>query len=256
MESAFRIRVWKLYADPTQTVSMGERFLGFKEFELDNHLGNVIAVVSDRKIQLKNCANVIISLPFEDPNDLNKVFPDVAAVTIENQMLKIQPLSAYGGVNIPYTTVPGQNYEITFDVNMGTTNASDGLTATAYGYDAATGSYGPSFTHVAINANGKYTINYTGQPQSTGTTKLYFIFGTNIGSSTPHYFYVDNFEVTAIPEPPAPGTSEPNPLAPCNTPGQTFAGYLCRIRWDMASAVADRSHSYHSHLNLKGVRRF
>lgn len=31
------------------------RYLGYKEFELSNHLGNVIATVSDRKIQLKQC---------------------------------------------------------------------------------------------------------------------------------------------------------------------------------------------------------
>ncbi len=47
--------------------SLSSRVLGFKEFELTNHLGNVIATVSDRKLQLKVCSNMEDGVPELSP---------------------------------------------------------------------------------------------------------------------------------------------------------------------------------------------
>ncbi len=43
-------QVWKLYTDPTQTLSAYPRYIGDKEYELKDHLGNVKTVISDEKL--------------------------------------------------------------------------------------------------------------------------------------------------------------------------------------------------------------
>ncbi len=195
-----------------------ERNLGFKEFELTNHLGNVIATVSDRKIQINTCSQFLRT--FNDGN-LAGILPDLANISIENNMLKVIPLSAYGGVNFTYPTEGGVEYNISFDMDMGNSDASDGLTATLYGYNQTTDEYGPVFTSIPINGNGTYNLSYTGQPATSGYTKLYFVFGTNTGGDA-HYFYIDNFKVAL----PNQNIVLPNPNPPCPAANLVFDHYF------------------------------
>ncbi len=43
-------QVWKLYDDPSQTLTEFPRYVGAKEYELKDHLGNVKTVISDEKL--------------------------------------------------------------------------------------------------------------------------------------------------------------------------------------------------------------
>ncbi|MBP7809091.1 MAG: hypothetical protein KA163_07355, partial [Bacteroidia bacterium] len=204
-----------------------ERKLGYKEFELNNHLGNVIAVVSDRKVQVGQCA--AYQRVFDD-GDLTGVYPDVAITSIENGMLKVIPQSIYAGVNFGIPTTPGEVYSISFDIDMANSNASDGMLATAYGLDDT--GYGTEFVSVPITTSGHYELTYTAQPQSTAT-KLYFTTGANVPGSgvEPHYFYIDNFRAiptTPSPTPPPGSSCEPDALIPVTCPpgGMALAYYF------------------------------
>jgi hypothetical protein len=206
---------------PLVNYSVTQRHLGYKEFELNNHLGNVIATVSDRKLPLKLCANYFNTF---NERILDGIIPDNALVEIENNQLKVQPLQANGGVNITYPTSPQVNYVVSFDINLGTITPDDGLKAVFYGYNRSTNQYGPVTHTIAIDRNGTFTYTYTGQPQTDGYTKLYFSIGANTGNTlTPHYFYVDNFVVAsteAIEEAPT------AMLDPCGPAFAVFNGYF------------------------------
>nr|MBA3683517.1 hypothetical protein [Bacteroidota bacterium] len=65
-------QVWKLYADPTQTLSAYTRYIGDKQYELKDHLGNVKTVISDEKmITDMNSDNIVDNSDSYTPKVLN-----------------------------------------------------------------------------------------------------------------------------------------------------------------------------------------
>jgi RHS repeat-associated protein len=211
-------------ATPAANFSLTGRSLGYKEFELTNHLGNVIATVSDRKIQFVKCKTFNGS-PIDEDNPVdNNSYNRMIAVnsnttaygsTAGADSLKVQPTARYGGINQSFTAaVTGSVYTIAFDVNIGTTAAADSLYAKLYGFSSAMGP-GSDSAYVLINSSGHYELTYTAEP-ATMNFKMYYN-GVNTSSSTARVFYAHNLYISdAIPlNPPAPGASV-NVLATCN----------------------------------------
>lgn len=58
--SSLPTQVWKLYSDPTQTVSSYGRVVGEKSYELKDHLANVKVVISDVKLCINTNSNTSI----------------------------------------------------------------------------------------------------------------------------------------------------------------------------------------------------
>jgi RHS repeat-associated protein len=193
------------------------RHLGFKEFELTNHLGNVIATVSDRKVQIRHCAVI-----YEDFGDaiIDGVTPSNALIEVENNSLRVQPTELNGGVNVTYSTVVGTPYQMSFEIDLGTSTPDNGRTLNIFSYNPSTGDTTILGT-APINQNGTYTYTFTGQAGSIGGAKLFFRSNVNAGSQ--QYFYLDNFKVIDAEDLEG---ADPIGLDPCSNALSTFGGYF------------------------------
>jgi RHS repeat-associated protein len=222
---------------PTVNFAVTQRRLGYKEFELDNHLGNVVATVSDRKIQYVRC-KVFNGNPIgpTDPTDNNN-FRTFGAVnsnttvfgsTAGSDSLEVQPITRFGGIDQSFTAaVTGSVYTMVFDVNIGTTTAADSLYAKLYGYNPATGIGGSDSAYVLINSSGHYELTYTAEP-ATMNFKMYYN-GVNTSTATGRSFYTQNLYISdARPlNPISPPTASVNILATCNPiAGADFLHYF------------------------------
>ncbi|MDP1801746.1 MAG: hypothetical protein Q8L81_10360 [Bacteroidota bacterium] len=176
-----------------------DRHLGFKEFELTNHLGNINAVVSDRKVQA-NFNSTACATYF----DFNSTVP--GAMLAQNMTLGITSgslqcdiwngwgisgLDARVGYNVPAAT----SFLIEYDFNPGTLTLGDGFYIIPYDHDGSfymgpyycDGSFVPPAAH--------YTFTYT--PSVTGATvSTYLAFNTN--SSSTHTFSIDNLSMCPL----------------------------------------------------------
>ena len=193
-------------------------------------MGNVIATVSDRKIQLVKCKtlNAIPVDPYS-PIDNNRYssFAVHNADTLKvDSMLRVTPLAKFGGVSQDLSiTKAGTPYVISFDIEIGSTTPQDNLYAKIYGLSSSTGS-GKDSSFVLITASGHYELTYTAQPQTT-SFKIYY----NSAPSTKviaHSFYIYNI-ILADPVPINPPTpaNPVNILSLCNhAAGADFLHYF------------------------------
>ena len=154
------------------------RSRGEKYFESTNHLGNVLAVVSDRKIS-QGGGTVV-----EENFTSGTAFITSGATMANYQgQLAITSSTNGGGVALSFPTVPCNSYTVTFDVGMG--NSS---TLAVDLYDG----FGVQYPVTAIayySSDGTYEFTFTAN--STSALFNYYKLGTN-----PATFYLDNFKVT------------------------------------------------------------
>lgn len=99
------------YSPETPTVS---HYLGYKEFELNNHLGNVITTVSDRKIwALSSTTDYFVSAPsLEGWN----YYPGVFSSNIPPTLLSLSTSSPYAALEKLINTVPGKSYRVKYNL--------------------------------------------------------------------------------------------------------------------------------------------
>lgn len=178
-----------------------ERWLGNKKYELTNHLGNVITVVSDRKIpaalsntncvQIFDMENGVPSTIF--PQNMTLSAPGGELVgTIQNGYW-ISGIDCRFGYNITPTS-----YLIEFDFDPGTVDINDGLWVLPFDYDYNTysfymGSYYCDGTWMM--SKGHHSFVYT--PTATGTNVATFIAFYSNSTST-HHFKIDNLTMCPI----------------------------------------------------------
>ena len=115
---------------PTNT----ERNLGLKRYELTNHLGNVITVISDRKLAVlsqaivqqdySSCSGACGHFTEEAPPN-PPTTPMGSIVNVENvagnNKLHVTTSYRYDGAHFDFTTIPGHTYVLTYEVSAGST---------------------------------------------------------------------------------------------------------------------------------------
>ena len=175
------------------------RTLGNKRFELTNHLGNVLSVVSDRKLQQAGAGSTTVYSRIFDDGNLTGVtgVPTSAAISIVANQLNVSPQAASSGANFNFPTTVGTNYTFEFDLDKGSVDGSDGLTLGVYDNSNVLATSYP----LGAVASGHYSFSYLATSASANV-KLYFTSGGNTPANTAlhfnHSFGVDNFLVTTI----------------------------------------------------------
>ncbi|MBA3705445.1 MAG: hypothetical protein H0W84_05965, partial [Bacteroidetes bacterium] len=164
------------------------RTLGLKYFELSNHLGNVLSVVTDRKIPIEK--GVIYSNDFSSTYSPPFTFSTGSVTSINNGRLQVTVQTLYAAAaiyNLP--TIAGHNYKITVDIDP----ASGGQMA-LFANDVATNTY---YAVNTITTSGTYINQFT----AIGTlTNINFENSENAART----FYIDNMlieDLTANPTP-------------------------------------------------------
>ena len=159
------------------------RLVGDKRYELSNHLGNVLEVISDRK--LAGVAELIYKNTFDISSQaLSDGFAvsGTGSLTFDgaNQRLIGSNVTNNSSVVRTITTVAGRFYQFKFNVNP---NASGNVSV--FAKDIAS-----SATLVSITASstGDYTLSFT----ATGSTTQ--IGWTNVSGST-RSFFIDNIYI-------------------------------------------------------------
>ena len=148
------------------------RVLGQKEFELANHLGNVITVVSDKKIAQDPIAPLSL---YNSPNLVRTTIDSLGG-------MKMQPLQQNGGMNFVFKSIIGQAYQVDFYVDLGNTNSGDAL---SFSYPSSTGN--------SLATTGHYTYNFT----ATDTLSNIMPYYGATGSTPNHYFLFDSLKIVA-----------------------------------------------------------
>ena len=167
--------------------------IGAKNYELSNHLGNVLAVVSDKK---SLCYNVqAYASNFKD-NTIGgwtggwsasaSGWPNFSgpysSVSNENGRLKTIATVTYGGNRYVLNTIAGKDYNFTFDIDIAN---SSNIFVNARATNGSNIYTGLNLTQLYVDANGTYTITFKA---TTNTTQLLFE-KASYGAS---YFYIDN----------------------------------------------------------------
>ncbi len=153
---------------------------GLKQYELSNHLGNVLAVVSDKV--LPGCTQVNAE---DFSTNLGGFTPYWATpLTVDNGRMKITNIGGgSGGANLNLNTEMGKTYVVRFDADMGQVGEMV----------ARIVEYNPNFSitsQLYVNSNGHHEFYFTAT--RTGS-RLTLFTPTNLG-----YFWVDNVVVDEI----------------------------------------------------------
>lgn len=170
---------------------------GAKNYELSNHLGNVLVVITDKKYNCIN--NEVYGADFkigkggftggwsEQNSGWSTTFTGpYSSVIKDNGRLKTTATVTYGGNrNVVNTFNIGESYTFTFDLDIGTTS---GIYVNARATNGSSPYTGTNLAQIYVTASGTYTLTFTA---TTATTQLLFEKGT-YGTS---YFYIDNARV-------------------------------------------------------------
>ncbi len=178
--------------------------IGEKQYELSNHLGNVLTVVSDKKIPMCD-KDLKSNLTFSGGSlenfttgwsgqgsgysGVSGSFPYTTISNVNNS-LKTNATAIFGGNRLVFNTIVGKTYFITFDFNKGTTT---GIYAHARALNIISGNANSPYTGTEIkytyyNTTGTYTFGFEA---ITAQTQLLFEKADN-GSN---YFYIDNVKI-------------------------------------------------------------
>lgn len=155
----------------------GERWLGYRRYELKNHLGNVLSVVSDRRI----CEDKIL---FE--NDFSSDFlPFFAAqtFTLESGKLKVFTSSNTQGAWFTYHGGDmGKSYSVDFDFTNGNTSS--------YNLVVHTIPYDPTQAQYFAMDEGANSINFVSKSND-------FLIGIQrtTASGPLQHFFLDNYKL-------------------------------------------------------------
>lgn len=182
---------------PVLSVSSFEQMRGAKNYELSNHLGNVLVTVSDKKSNTINTE--IYNSDFATGtgtftagwSEVGSGWPGFtgpySVVSNDNGRLKTTATVGYGGNRCVVNTIVGKSYTFTFDLDMGTTTSLNVSARATNGGSPYTGT--TFFPILPINTSGKKTFTFTAM---TTTTQLLF---EKAGGNVATYFYIDNAKV-------------------------------------------------------------
>lgn len=164
---------------------------GAKRYELTNHLGNVLVVVTDKKTK---CLNIeAYSSDFKTTTggftagwsaDGSGFTGPYSTVSNSTGRLKTDATVTYSGNRCLINTVIGKSYTFTFDLDMGNTTS---LYVNARATNSGTYT-GTNLSQILVNDNGSFALTFTA---TTSTTQLLFEKG-EYGAA---YFYIDNAKV-------------------------------------------------------------
>ncbi|NJM79504.1 MAG: hypothetical protein HC854_07690 [Flavobacterium sp.] len=158
--------------------------IGDKRYELANHLGNVLAVVSDRKIYNSETSTLVAYTDFENSKGTWEKSASAEVVTIENGRLKISTGKHLNGANGYYNLTAGVTYSISVEVDK--TNFTAPLEFSIWdGNSKMLGDYFVTATGVSINftpAQTKlYRLNFRLRDSNyTGAVQTFFIDNVKI----------------------------------------------------------------------------
>ena len=213
------------YTGKTGNFTRGNKF-----FELSNHLGNVMMVISDRKLQVGNSAktlveyykaevmsatdyyafgspmpertfkregergnanNVIHKTSFDNGNlDGWVTYGGSSTVTLDNGRVKVAASNPWGTVMKVLNLKAGKTYKISFTIDMGTCTA---ISMPFYLAPGATPAYQWSSPVTGITASGSYVTYFT------PTVSYYrWLFETLGYTGSEGYFFLDNILVEEV----------------------------------------------------------
>ena len=188
--------------DPILTFDTYSQTRGAKNYELSNHLGNVLVVITDKKTWCTN--KEVYSSDFKTgtngfdggwskytqggPNWSGIDQYNGSIVTNDNGRLKTTATVGYGGNRNVVNTEANKSYTFTFDLDIGNTT---GLYVNARATNGSSIYTGTNLAQIYVTASGTYTLTFTATATATATTQLLFE-KDNYGTS---YFYIDNARV-------------------------------------------------------------
>lgn len=179
------------------------RGLGYKEFELNNHLGNVIATVSDRKIAAAYDPGTCVVVYDMNSGAPATIYPQnmTLAATAGSLQCTIQMVGISGIDAKLGTNIPAGSYLIEYDWDPGTLTLADGVFIQPFDHNGTfyMGSYfcNGSFVPPAGHYSFVYTPTIVGPAVST-----YVAFYTYAPISN-NSFKIDNLSMCPLNAPPA-----------------------------------------------------
>lgn len=172
-----KFRDYRIEDSTTPVHTTGERWLGHRRYELKNHLGNVMSVVSDRRI----CEDKV--LYSNDFSSSYQPFFSAQTYTLENGRVKVYTTGpSQGAWYNQHQSGIGKNYNVSFDFDPGTT--------ASYALVINTNPYYPSTSQTFPIVSGLNSIDFTSKSEGL----LVSIQRLSPGS-TQEYFYLDDFEL-------------------------------------------------------------
>lgn len=183
---------------PSSPTYAAGRSLGYKEFELTNHLGNVITTVSDRKIQATYDPGTCVNIYDMNSGVPATIYPQnmTLAATAGSLQCTIQMIGISGIDAKLGTNIPAGSYLIEYDWDPGTLTLADGVFIQPFDHDGTfyMGSYfcNGSFVPPA----GHYSFVYT--PAMTGPAFTTYVAFYTYAPISNHYFKIDNLSMCPI----------------------------------------------------------
>lgn len=175
------------WVDPDEP-DMNETALmrGNKNYELTNHLGNVLVVVSDKRVL--SCGHTILNQTFNSSAGVFNGGTGAAASTLSivGGRLRVLATPALSGTRTTLTTVPGKTYSVKYYYQTGTTTSP--VECIIKDISANT-----DLITKAQNTTGNYEFTFT----ATGTSVL-VLFEKSGNAGTATDFYLDDISVRAF----------------------------------------------------------
>ena len=169
----------------------GQREVGQISYELSNHLGNVLAVVSDRKFAVGG-GTVIVNETFTGANNTGDFI--YTGTTLPNQpsndngKLKFTTNQLWAGVTKDITTVPGESYFVEFDFEMNPNHP----TIQGCGFAVKDVNYN-TLNQSWTNQDGHVGLVF----RAAGTTSKFYVYTGNPNLTTGDY-WIDNLKITTV----------------------------------------------------------
>jgi RHS repeat-associated protein len=161
------------------------RVVGDKNYELSNHLGNVLSVITDRKLGNINSSKLIFSNDFS--NDIKPWEPSSGAkATLDNGRLRVETRTNLNGANGYYNLQKDKTYFISLDIDK-----------TKYTPLLQFGIWkGTTSEYTTIRSSGG-TVNVSFTPKTTGTYRLNLrgIYSLPNPRGIVDIFYIDNVTI-------------------------------------------------------------
>ena len=168
--------------------------LALKQYELSNHLGNVLATVLDRRTMTSDKV-LAYQTTFTGTTDgwtagwsaAGTIYSATPPTTVAQNSNRLQCTAtvSMGGIRKVIATTIGTAYTLTMDIDMGTAEGLYIMPRTTNGSNEFTGT---NLAQVYLTSSGTYAVNFTA---TTSTTQLL----VEKAGSVAQTFYIDNVKV-------------------------------------------------------------
>lgn len=165
------------------TWSNGEllgRTLGYKAYELANHLGNVLEVVNDKKLVVAQ--GNVLSTPFISTVEGWTTTGTGSTPSFSGGRLKVVTTLLGAGVYQDVSTTANTNYSLTFDLDVTSQYKVDVTVVDNTSSDILE-------SQIGFNRDGTYSVHFTAEGTST---RLKFTSHNTPPGSLTNTFYLDN----------------------------------------------------------------